>query len=176
MANRIVPAQITSDDHVRGSLTAGSRLVIYGDYECPYTRVALINVAAVQKELGDSLVFAFRHFPLTGIHPHALHAALAAEAAAAQGKFWEMHDLLFRRQTFLGDPELRAYAGLLGLDEGRFRADFEGQAGLQRIEADVLSGDRSGVDGTPGIFINGRRHLQDYDIKTLASALTSAAR
>ncbi len=173
---RVLAAEISSDDHLRGSLTAPSRLVIYGDYECPYTRKALVSVAAVRKDLGDSLVFAFRNFPLTEIHPHALHAALAAEATDIQGKFWEMHDLLFRRQSSLGDAELVAYAGLLGLDEEQFRADLEGQRGLPRIEADVRTGEESGVEGTPGIFINGRQHLRDYDPKTLASALTSVAR
>ena len=164
---------ISTDDHLRGSLLAPSRLVIYGDYECPYTRKALVSVVAVRKDLGDSLVFAFRNFPLTETHPHALHAALAAEAADIQGKFWEMHDLLFRRQSFLGDDELRGYARLLGLDEQQFRADLEGQRGLPRIEADVRSGERSGVEGTPGIFINGRQHLQEYDSKTLTSALSA---
>jgi protein-disulfide isomerase len=166
--------EISAADHLRGSLTAPARLVIYGDYECPYTRRALISVARLREELGDSLVFAFRNFPLSEIHPHALHAALAAEAADAQGKFWEMHDLLFRRQNFLNDRELVAYAGLLGLDEARFRADLEAQTGLSRIEADLRSGERSGVEGTPGIFVNGHQHLQDYDPKTLASALRSA--
>ena len=169
-------AEISPDDHLRGSLTAPSRLVIYGDYECPYTRKALVSVAMVRKDRGDSVASAFRNFPLTEIHPHALHAALAAEAADVQGKFWEMHDLLFRRQASLGDSELLAYARLLGLDEERFRADFEGQRGLPRIEADLRSGERSGVEGTPGIFINGRPYLQDYDPKTLTAALTATAR
>jgi len=168
--------EISAADHVRGSLTAPARLVIYGDYECPYTRKALISVARLREDLGDSLVFAFRNFPLTEIHPHAQHAALAAEAADAQGKFWEMHDLLFRRQNFLEDRELVAYAGLLGLDQERFRADLEAETGLPRIEADIRSGERSGVDGTPGIFVNGHRHLQAYDPKTLTSALTAVAR
>ena len=174
--SRILSVEISADDHLRGSLTASSRLLIYGDYECPYTRKALISVATVREELGDSLVFAFRNFPLTEIHPHALHAALAAEAADTQGKFWEMHDLLFRRQAFLEDRELVGYARLLGLDEERFRADFEGETGLPRIEADVQSGERDGVEGTPAIFVNGHPHRQAYDPKTLASALTSVAR
>ena len=173
--SRVHAVEIASDDHLRGSLTAPSRLVIYGDYECPYTRQALISVATLRKDLGDSLVFAFRNFPLTEIHPHALHAALAAEAAAIQGKFWEMHDLLFRRQLFLGDPELRAYARSLGLDEARFRADLEAETGLPRIEADLRSGERNGVQGTPGIFVNGHRHRREYDPKTLAAALRSIA-
>ena len=174
--SRILVVDISSDDHLRGSLTAPSRLVIYGDYECPYTRKALISVAAVREDLGDSLAFAFRNFPLTEIHPHALHAALAAEAADRQGKFWEMHDLLFRRQAFLEDRELLGYARLLGLDGERFRADLEAETGLPRIESDVRSGERNGVEGTPAVFVNGRHHLQDYDPKTLASVLTAVAR
>jgi protein-disulfide isomerase len=171
--HRILTVDISADDHLRGILTAPSRLVIYGDYECPYTRKALISVAKVREELGDSLVFAFRNFPLTEIHPHALHAALAAEAADRQGKFWELHDLLFRRQHALEDRNLVAYAASLGLDEERFRTDLQAEAGRPRIEADIRNGERSGVDGTPGIFVNGNRHLQDYDPKTLASALTA---
>lgn len=170
----MLAAEISSDDHLLGNPTAPSRLLIYGDYECPYTRKALVSVARVRKDLGDSVVFAFRHFPLTEIHPHALHAALAAEAADVQGKFWEMHELLFRRQASLDDSELLAYARLLGLDEKRFRADFEGQRGLPRIEADLRSGEHSGVEGTPGIFINGRQHVQDYGPTTLVSALVRA--
>ena len=174
--SRMLAVEISSDDHLRGSPTAPSRLVIYGDYECPYTRKALISVATVREDLGDSLVFAYRNFPLTEIHPHALHAALAAEAADAQGRFWEMHDLLFRRQSFLEDRDLLAYARLLGLDEERFRADLEAETGLPRIEADVRSGERNGVEGTPGIFVNGHQHLLAYDPKTLASALTPVVR
>jgi protein-disulfide isomerase len=169
--SRILSVEPSAADHLRGSLTAPSRLVIYGDYECPYTRKALLSVARVRDRLGESLAFAFRNFPLSEIHPHALHAALAAEAADAQGKFWEMHDLLFKRQPFQEDRDLREYAGLLGLDVERFRADLEAQSGLPQIEADVRSGERNGVDGTPGIFINGRRHQHAYDPDTLVSAL-----
>lgn len=170
---RILTVDVSAEDHLRGSLTAPARLVIYGDYECPYTRKALTSAATVRMDLGDSLLFAFRNFPLTEIHPHALHAALAAEAADRQGKFWEMHDLLFHHQHALEDRDLVAYAGSLGLDEARIRADLEAQAGLPKIEADIRKGERSGVDGTPGIFVNGRRHLQDYNPKTLLSALTA---
>jgi protein-disulfide isomerase len=173
--SRTLAVDVSSDDHLRGTLTAPSHLVIYGDYECPYTRKALISVAAVREALGESLVFAYRNFPLTEIHPHALHAALAAEAADRQGKFWEMHDLLFGRQNFLEDRELLGYAGLLGLDEDRFREDFEAGTGLPRIESDVRSGERNGVQGTPTIFVNGRHHRQGYDPKTLASALATPA-
>lgn len=150
------------------------RLLVYGDYECPYTRQALTNVAEVRGQLGETLVFAFRNFPLTDIHPHALQAALAAEAADFQGRFWEMHDLLFRRQSALTDDDLVAHAASIGLDRARFLADFAAQKGLPRIEADVESGIRSGVEGTPSIFINGKPHRDAYDSKSLIDALRSA--
>src|SRR5438445_7164272 len=144
---RTPSVEISSADHLRGSLTAPSRLLIYGDYECPYTRRALLSVATVRQRLGDSLAYAFRNFPLTEIHPHALHAALAAEAAELQGKFWEMHDMLFRWQGALADDDLAAHAKKVGLDQEGFRADFANRKGLPRIEADVASGVRNGVQG-----------------------------
>jgi protein-disulfide isomerase len=150
------------------------RLLIYGDYECPYTRKALISVAHVRGELGDAFIYAFRNFPLTDIHPHALHAALAAEAADLQGKFWEMHDLLFQRQGALADDELAAHAAEIGLDPERFRADFADRKGLPRIEADVASGVRNGVEGTPSLFINGDPFQESYDPESLMNALRSA--
>jgi protein-disulfide isomerase len=172
--NGLLPPDVADRDHIRGTPGAPMRLLIYGDYECPYTRKALIGVAQVRRRLGDALVFAFRNFPLTEIHPHALHAALAAEAADIQGKFWEMHDLLFRRQSALADEDLAAHARGIGLDGDRFRADFADRTGLPRIEADVESGIRSGVEGTPSIFINGRRHRDAYDATSLINALRSA--
>jgi protein-disulfide isomerase len=150
------------------------RLLIYGDYECPYTRQALVSVAQVRGELGDSFIYAFRNFPLTEIHPHALHAALAAEAAELQGKFWEMHDLLFKSQRALTDEDLALQARAIGLDEDRFRADFTDRKGLPRIEADVASGVRNGVEGTPSIFINGQPHRDSYEPATLINALRLA--
>ena len=166
---------IAGRDHVRGTAGAPMRLLVYGDYECPYTRQALISVAHVRGELGDSFSYAFRNFPLTEIHPHALHAALAAEAADLQGKFWEIHDLLFQRQRALGDDDLATYAAEVGLDQDRFRADFADQKGLPRIEADVKSGVRNGVEGTPNLFINGNPHRDAYDPARLIEALRSAA-
>jgi protein-disulfide isomerase len=171
--SRLAP-DIASSDHIRGARGAPMRLLIYGDYECPYTRKALISVAQVRGELGDAFVYAFRNFPLTEIHPHALHAALAAEAAELQGRFWEMHDLLFQSQSALADDDLAADAREVGLDEERFRADFANRKGLQRIEADVASGVRNGVRGTPSLFINGDPHRDAYDPATLVNALRSA--
>jgi protein-disulfide isomerase len=171
--SRLAP-DIAGRDHVRGTAGAPMRLLVYGDYECPYTRQALISVAHVRGELGDSFTYAFRNFPLTEIHPHALHAALAAEAADLQGKFWEMHDLLFQRQRALADDDLAAYAAEIGLDRDRFRADFADAKGLPRIDADVKSGVRNGVEGTPSLFINGNPHLDAYDPTRLIDALRSA--
>ena len=151
------------------------RLLIYGDYECPYTRQALISVAQVRGELSVGFAYAFRNFPLTDIHPHALHAAVAAEAAELQGKFWEMHDLLFQSQRALADDALAAHAKEVGLDEARFYADFASRTGLPRIEADVASGVRNGVQGTPSLFINGEPHRDAYDPAILVNALRSAA-
>jgi len=170
---RLAP-DIAGRDHIRGTAGAPMRLLIYGDYECPYTRKALISVAQVRRELGDDFTFAFRNFPLTEIHPHALHAALAAEAAELQGKFWEMHDLLFQRQRALADEDLATHAREIGLDEGRFRADFADRKGLPRIESDVASGVQSGVEGTPSLFINGTPHRESYDPTNLINALRSA--
>jgi len=149
-------------------------LLIYGDYECPYTRQALISVAQVRGELGDAFTYAFRNFPLTEIHPHALHAALAAEAADLQEEFWEMHDLLFQRQRALADEDLATHAAEIGLDADRFRSDFADRKGLPRIEADVASGVRNGVEGTPSLFINGKPFQESYDPESLMNALRSA--
>jgi protein-disulfide isomerase len=172
--SRLAP-NIAGRDHVRGAPGAPMRLLIYGDYECPYTRKALISVAQVRRELGAAFAYAFRNFPLTEIHPHALHAALAAEAAELQGKFWEMHDLLFESQRALADGDLATHARDIGLDDDRFRADFADQKGLSRIEADVASGVRNGVEGTPSIFINGNAHRDSYDPANLISALRAGS-
>ena len=171
--SRLAP-DIAGSDHVRGAAGAPMRLLVYGDYECPYTRKALISVAQVRGELGDSFAYAFRNFPLTEIHPHAMNAALAAEAADLQGKFWEMHDLLFRNQATLADQDLETHAEYAGLDADRFRADFAGRKGLPRIEADIESGTRAGVEGTPTLFINGTAYFEAYDPTSLIEALRSA--
>jgi protein-disulfide isomerase len=158
-------------DHVRGG-PDGHLILEYGDYECPYSRQAFREIERVERELGDGVRFAFRHFPLTEIHPHALAASLAAEAAASQGQFWEMHDLLFHRQKALEDDDLRRYAEELGLDVARFDRDRNGAAALERIRRDVESGAGSGeVHGTPTLFIDGVVHRAGYDAATLLTAL-----
>ena len=136
-------------DHVRGS-PAGRLIIEYGDYECPYSRQAFHAIEQVEQQLGGNVRFAFRQFPLTRIHPHALAAAAAAEAAALQGRFWDMHELLFHRQKALEDGDLRGYAAQLGLDVAAFGRDRASAAVLERIQRDVDSGLASGqVLGTP---------------------------
>jgi protein-disulfide isomerase len=158
-------------DHVRGP-AAESLILEYGDYECPYSRRAYREIERVERSLGGRVRFAFRHFPLTEIHPHALAAASAAEAAALQGRFWEMHDLLFRRQGALEDGDLRRYAAKLGLAVARFDRDRAGSGVRRRIERDVDSGLASGqVLGTPTLFIDGVVHRGGYEAVRLQQVL-----
>ena len=158
-------------DHVRGE--AGTPVILeYGDYECPYSRSAFRAIVRVERELSGSVRFAFRHFPLTQTHPHALAAAAAAEAAARQERFWEMHELLFHRQNSLGDEDLRSYAGEVGLELARFDRDRVDADVMARIRRDVESGRASGaVRGTPTLFIDGILHERSYDAEALLEAL-----
>jgi protein-disulfide isomerase len=157
---------------VRGAPAA--RLILeYGDYECPYSRQAFRAIEQVDRRLAGDLRFAFRHFPLTEIHPHALAASAAAEAAALQDRFWEMHELLFHRQQALENEDLRRYAGELALDVEAFDQARSGGRVLERIRRDVESGIASGqVRGTPTLFIDGAVYLGAYDAASLREALT----
>jgi protein-disulfide isomerase len=158
-------------DHVRGS-PAGRLILEYGDYECPYSRQAFHAIEQVEQQLGGNVRFGFRHFPLTQIHPHAFAAAAAAEAAARQGRFWDMHELLFHRQKALEDGDLRGYAAQLGLDVAAFDRDRASTTVADRICRDVDSGLASGqVLGTPTLFIDGAVHRGGYDPPTLLAAL-----
>jgi protein-disulfide isomerase len=158
-------------DHVRGS-AAGRLIVEYGDYECPYSRQAFREIGRVERRLGAGVRFGFRHFPLTEIHPHALAAAATAEAAALQGRFWPMHELLFRRQKALEDDDLRGYAAELELDVALFDRDRIGAGVLGRVRRDVESGMASGeVRGTPTLFIDGVVYRGSYDADALVDAL-----
>ena len=148
-------------------------LVEYGDYECPYCGAAHASVEQVRQAMGDDLRFVFRHFPLSQIHPHAYQAAEAAEAAGAQGRFWEMHHLLFANQDRLGLRDLIGSASALDLDLERFVTDLRGHAYAGRLREDFLSGVRSGVNGTPTFFVNGVRHDGGYDAQALLEALRS---
>lgn len=166
---------VSDRDHAQGAAGAIVTLVEYGDYECPHCGRAYPIVKEVQRRLGAQLRFVFRNFPLQEIHPHAGHAAEAAEAAGAQGRFWEMHDLIFEHQRALDDRHLFDYAAQLGLDEPRFQRDFASHAHAARVREDFLSGVRSGVNGTPTFFINGLRHDGSWDLDALGDALRSRA-
>ena len=158
-------------DHVRGK--AGSPVILeYGDYECPYSRQAFRAIERVERELSGAVRLAFRHFPLTQIHPHASAAAAAAEAAARQGRFWEMHTMLFHRQKALEDDDLRAYAREVALDVPRFDHDRAKGGVAARIARDVASGDAAGVvRGTPTLFIDGVLYEGGYEPAGFIEAL-----
>jgi protein-disulfide isomerase len=164
------------DDHIRGGPeTAPLTLVEYGDYECPYCGAAYPIVKEVERILGDELRSVFRNFPLGDMHPHAVGAAEAAESAAAQGRFWEMHDRLYEHQDRETTDDLIEHARVLGLDVERFKSDLQEHTYEPRIQEDFLSGVRSGVNGTPTFFINGVRHNGGYDLDSLLAALRAAA-
>jgi protein-disulfide isomerase len=165
---------VSDRDHSQGPADAPVTLVEYGDYECPYCGMAYPIVKALQERLGDRLRFVFRNFPITTVHPHAEHAAEAAEAAGAQDRFWEMHDYLYEHQQALEDGDLAAYAEAVGLDVERWVREMEGQAHTDRVRADFMSGVRSGVNGTPTFFINGRRHNGSYEFEVLLAAVEAA--
>ena len=161
-------------DHMRGPGKAPVTLVEYGDFECPYCGQAEPAVRQLLAEYGDEICYVWRHLPLTDVHPHAQLAAEAAEAAALQGKFWEMHDTLLDHQDTLEFSDLVRYAASIGLDTERFASDLRDHAGSRRIAQDVNSADLSRVAGTPTFFINGRRHDGRYDLATLSAAVLVA--
>jgi Na+/H+ antiporter NhaA len=160
-------------DHIRGPDKAPVTVVEYGDFECPYCGLAEPAVRELLRDFGD-VRYVWRHLPLTDVHPHAQLAAEAAEAAAKQGAFWGMHDLLMDHQGALTARDLIGYAGSLGLDIDRFAADLRKHAGAARVAEDVDSADLSGVSGTPTFFVNGQRHYGAYDIETLSKAVKLA--
>jgi protein-disulfide isomerase len=159
-------------DHISGSVDGSIRLLEYGDYECPFCAAAQPIVNEIQRQLGDDLLFAFRHFPLSKIHPHSEHAAEAAEAAGAQGNFWGMHGLLFENQAALGDEDLTTYAAELGLDETRLIREVTSSLYAARIREDFKSGIRGGVNRTPTFFINGERYDGALDLRHLLHSLS----
>jgi Na+/H+ antiporter NhaA len=161
-------------DHIRGSSSAPVTLVEYGDYQCPYCGQAEVVVRELLESFGDDLRYVWRHLPLNDVHPDTQGAAEAAEAAAAQGAFWPMHDRLFSDQSRLTFPDLERHAVDLGLDVERFTRELERRDYLPRVSEDVASADASGVAGTPTFFINGRRHHGAYDVATLTEAVRRA--
>ena len=162
-------------DHVQGPADAAVTLLEYGDYECPFCGAAYPIVKHVQETMGERLRFVFRNFPITTAHPHAEQAAEAAEAAAAQGQFWPMHDLLYENQQHLETDDLIAYASRLGLDVPRFQRELADHVHAARVREDFMSGVRSGVNGTPTFYIDGERYEGSYDAEPLLDALKQAA-
>jgi protein-disulfide isomerase len=148
-------------DHIIGTKTAPIQLLEYGDYQCSSCGESYWVVKKAIQELGDSMCFVFRNFPLTDIHPDAFDAALAAEAAALQNKFWEMYDLLYQNQTHLKGYELFGYAKEIGLDMERFEQDIQSTELTSKIESELEGGLKSGVNGTPAFFINGEKYEGD---------------
>ena len=158
-------------DHIQGPRNAEITLLEYGDYECPFCGQAFPIVKEIQRQLGDRLCFAFRHFPLANAHPHAEHAAEATEAAGAQGHFWEMHDTLYENQDALEDEDLFQYAEALGLDAERLIREVQAGKYSPKIREDFRSGVRSGVNGTPTFFVNGERYDGAWGLEPLLAAL-----
>ncbi len=170
LAEDVDPAR----DHIRGAPDAPVTLVEYGDFECPYCGQAEPAIRELLAEWGDDLRYVFRHLPLSDVHPWAQLAAEAAEAAGAQGAFWEMYDVLLAHQGELTPGHLRRYAQQLGLDGERFADELRRRVHAARVGEDVASADASGVSGTPSFFVNGRRHTGVYDVATLSAAVRTA--
>jgi formate-nitrite transporter family protein len=166
---------VSERDHVVGPADARVTLVEYGDFERPHCGALYPIIQAARKAFGGNLRFGFRHFPLRSSHPHALAAAKAAEAAGEQGRFWEMHDRLYQRQTELGDADLERHARELGLDVDRFRRSLADRAHEVRIREDLASAAHSGAQGTPSIFINGELYEGPLERDEIFAALARAA-
>jgi protein-disulfide isomerase len=154
---------VNNKDHIQGKDTAVIELVEYGDYQCPHCGHAYPILKNIQRSLGADLKFVFRNFPLSEAHPDAFNAAVAAEAAASQQKFWEMHDIIFENQQDLAIESLFFYAKKVGLDLQRFKDDIQTNLLSAKVEADFESGVRSGVNGTPSFFINGKKYNGDWE-------------
>ncbi len=177
---RTVPAPrltrpVSDRDHIRGPATALLTLVEYGDYECPYCGAAYPVVEEIRRKLGKRLRFVFRHFPLSQMHPHAQDAAEAAEAAATQDRFWEMHDTLYTHQQALDENHLLKYAVAVGVDPMLVQRALAEDAFLDHVREDFISGARSGVNGTPTFFIEGIRFDGPPDFDSLLAALEEVA-
>ena len=172
------PFQLTppveSFDHMRGARHAPVMVVEYGDFECPNCKQAAPAVKLLLERFEERVCYVWRHFPLTEVHPHALMAAQAAEAAAAQDKFWQMHDVLFENQTHLDAHHLRGYAERLGLDMSRYTAEMDDEIYLQRVREHMESGRQSGVRGTPTFFVNGRIRDVSFGLRALFDAVEEA--
>jgi protein-disulfide isomerase len=154
---------VNSKDHIQGENTAPLELVEYGDYQCPHCGHAYPIIKNLQRSLGADLKFVFRNFPLAEMHPDAFNAAVAAEAAGLQQKYWDMHDIIFENQQELNLESLFLYAKTIGLDAVRFKNDIQKNELSTKVEEDFESGIRSGVNGTPSFFINGKKYNGDWE-------------
>ncbi|WP_447983697.1 DsbA family protein [Nitrospira sp. Nam74] len=162
---------VSERDHIRGPVQAPVTLVEYGDFECPYCGQAYVVVKELEQELASLLRVVFRNFPLTMVHPHALQAAETAESAGGQGRFWDMHDVLFEHQDALSVTDLTEYANDLGLDMTQFVRDVTEHTYADRIREEAAEGVRSGVNGTPTFFINGVRYEGSSDFGSLLAVI-----
>jgi protein-disulfide isomerase len=167
-------APLEPTDHVQGSEHARVTLVEYGDFECPSCKVAVTTPTLLLERYPNKIRFVFRHFPLIDAHPHALLAAEASEAAAAQGKFWPMHDLLFRNQAHLKDKDLYRYASELGLDMARYTAEMDDHIYLQKVREHVEGGRRSHIRATPTFFLDGVVQDISFGMKALHDTVAAA--
>jgi len=165
---------VSDRDHCQGSSTAKITLVEYGDYQCPDCQIAHPIIQLIQQQLGNQIQFVFRHFPQSHLHPQAYHAAEAAEAAASQNQFWEMHSHLLEHQSQLADSNLVEYAIALFLDVNQFLAEMASDCHMARVQADIESGIQSGVIKTPTFFINGLKYNDDQQLETLLEAVVQA--
>lgn len=170
----------SAHDHLQGVLNAKVIIVTYGDYQCFQSANVYRLVKVIQQQMivsfgENGMCFIFRHFPQIGIHPHAQRAAEAAEAAAAQGQFWQMHEMLFINQQNLGNGYLVEYANRLGLNISQFLQDLSGGAHIDRISADIESGKQSGVEVAPALFVNGVRYRERWNIQQLMAAIITAS-
>lgn len=169
MAELIVP--VSKYDHLLGDTEVPVVIVQYGDYECPYCGQAYSIVKSLERKFGNDLCIVFRNFPLAQVHPLATGAAQAAEAAGAQGKFWQMHDLLYEHQEALEFEDLVSYAQELELDVERFKQDVENNVYSEKVAQDIRGGIRSGVNGTPTFFLNGIRYDDSWDLDNFSAAI-----
>lgn len=158
----ILRPPVSERDHLFGNTHAAVELVEYGDYQCPYCGRAYPIVKSIKTQFGDNLKFVFRNFPLTKIHPQAKLAAVATEAAGLQGRFWEMHDLVFENQKRIFKRALLEYAGTLHLDLEKFESDLEHERLIEKVESDFESGMRSGVNATPTFFVNEEKFVGNW--------------
>lgn len=163
-------------DHVKGPSDAPVTLVEYGDFECPDCGVVYPTINELEKRMGNKMRFVYRYYPLVESHPHAEHAAEVAEAAAAQGKFWEMFDMLYENQRHLSDAHLIEYAKSIGLDIDLLDREMKAGTYTKRIEEDLDSGDQSGLEGTPTFYINGQYYDGAYNVDAFQEAVEQASR